>query len=160
MTVSALSRRTVGRINNPTELGVPDLAFKRLQIGAQLLAETPELSQEIRSIALEQLPDLRLFIGRGGMTKFNQQQSLLMQVLIARLIKRDDQGFDVVGDPAKIAQQITIVPILWHNRWWRGCVRCRHRPRANQVCHGCGQRQQDSEWLHITNLLLISSAFG
>src|SRR5690348_1624130 len=109
----------VGRIDNPAEFSVADLALEGLQIVAQVIAEVLRFVEEFLPVGLELRAQLLLLAGRGGVLQFDQQQILLSQVLIPRLVERQNEGFYIVRNPAQVALQISVVPILRHDRrWW------------------------------------------
>jgi len=147
MTMSAFCARVVRRIDDATEFGVADFTFERIQVVTELVAKAFELGKKILPICLELLANLITFFRGGGMLQLDKQQALLLQELVSSLIKGHDKRLYIIGNAAQIVLQITIVPILRHNYGWRrgSCLSGQHRAGANQVCHGCRQRQQDSE---------------
>ncbi len=126
MSVSTFIPGIVSGINNTAEFRVADLALKGLQVHPQFFPEPFEVRQEFLAVRLDLLTNLILFLRSRCMVQFYQQPLLLLQILVAGLVKRHDKCFNVVGDTPQIAQQIAIIaPVLGHDCWWCGAGRVR-----------------------------------
>lgn len=100
MTMSAFGSNVVGRVDDSTEFGMSDFALKGVKIIAKQVTKTLQFREEILAIGLELLADLVTFLGRRGMAQFDEQEPLLLQELIASLVKSYNKGFYIVGNTA------------------------------------------------------------
>ena len=121
MTVPPVIAGVVRGVDDASELSMPDFPFQGLQVGSQLFPKSLQVRQEVLTVGLDLLPDLVLLLGRCRVTQLHEQELLLLQILVPRLIEGHDQSFDRIWNAPQVAQQIAVGSSVLRDNGWRTC---------------------------------------